>query len=159
METLEELASICIDSSCNPHDKQQFHHLLKQETNIEKLKQLVEIHTPYTQVTIPLLERVLDLNSNDIEAIISLGWAFWSIGEDDSAKNYLETAKRLTSEGANLLPLEAALTPDTQGRIQIYKEILEKDPTNSVALSNLEQLKSQGDNAILIMKRLNDTDV
>lgn len=154
MKTLENIASVCIEESCNAEDKQQFIDLLKQETNINKLKSLVEVCTPYTQVTIPILEKILELKAEDVESIILLGWALWSIGEDDAARGQLKLMQRLNADSIEILLLEAALTPNYQGRIQLYKKILEKDPNHKIALNNLEKLKLQGNNAVLTMKSI-----
>jgi tetratricopeptide (TPR) repeat protein len=92
------------------------------------------------EVSIPTFERLVELAPEDIEARVSLGLAFWQMGEDDVARSHLEQAKALDPEHLQVLTLEVALTEEPTRLIQLYRRILEKDPSNEFARNQIPYL-------------------
>lgn len=104
------------------------------------LRTLADKYTPHIEVSIPLSERILELNPSDVDAIVALGFLFWLDGEDDKAWEQVKRARNINVEHVGALTLQAALTKDRNAQVRMYEKVLEIDPSNEVAQGNLKTL-------------------
>ena len=127
-------------------DKSQltrFRELLALETDVRALKKVGAAHMQEDHVSIPVYQRILEINPEDDEALASLGLVKYLIGEDAEASQCLEKARRINPEGLQVLTLQAAFEKRPDEQLKIYKKMLELDPTNRVALQNLARLQKE----------------
>ena len=144
MNKVQELAAALKNGEWVERSEQSFTDALRTEADVESLMKLAEEYTPYTRVSVPIYRRVLQLDSDNLKAVIMLGWVLWLAGEDDMSMEQLERAKELDAEHVEVLTLEANLTKDAEAKVNLYKKILAKDPENRIAKENLEQMGISG---------------
>ncbi len=145
MNTLKQLVTNLANNE-NSFSMDLFQNLLQKNTNIRELKTLVILAFNQSldsdEIIIPMAKRILELNPRDLEAIIVLGWILWIQGDDDECFSLLERAKQIEPNNTLVMIFEAALIYDDVPRqIYLYERVLQKDPTNRIALHNLETLK------------------
>ena len=140
MRKLEKLASAFIKHQDNTKSALAFKKHLKQVKDVEVLRTLADKYTPHIEVSIPLNERILELNPSDVEAIVALGFLFWLDGEDDKAWEQVKRAETINADHVGALTLEAALIKDRNAQVRMYERVLEIDPSNNVAQGNLKAL-------------------
>ena len=121
--------------------------------DIEGLRKLADQYTPHIEVSIPINERILELNPDDVDTIVALGFLFWLDGEDGQAWKQVERAKKINAGHVGALTLEAALTKDRNTKVRLYERVLEIDTGNRVARENLKELEVSG-NSVLVKKVL-----
>ena len=138
---LAELAGKIRRGDSSENDR--FNRLLAVENDVRVLKKIGESNLQEDQISIPVYERILELNPNDDETLASLGLVKYLIGEDDEASQYLERARRINPEGLHVLTLQAALEKRPDEQVTLYRKMLQLDPTNRVALQNLARLQKQ----------------
>jgi tetratricopeptide (TPR) repeat protein len=136
---LLSLESTLLPNSLDKID--QFRDLVHIENDIAHLKYLASLCVSEAKLSIPLLERILELNPSDGEAITSIGWILWSLGEDDASREQVERARSFGYESMQMLSLEAALAPDSESKISVYERILEQDSGNQHAIDMIAELK------------------
>ena len=124
------------------HARNRFEEMLKVIIGFERLRVLAERYTPYTHVSTALYKRMLEIVPQNKKAIVELGFIAWLDGEDDEARNYLQKAQAYFPNDIEVLTLQAALTQATRERTQLYRRILEEDPSNAVAIANLKDLSA-----------------
>lgn len=139
MTQLEALARRVIEAP-SPEAERAFRAELSGLADRQVLREFGEQFFADPEVSIPTFERLVELAPEDLEARVALGSAFWQMGEDDEARRHLEKARALEPEHLQVLTLEAALTEEPARRIQLYRRILEKEPSNEVARSQLPYL-------------------
>ncbi|MBI1930494.1 hypothetical protein HYR99_40400 [Candidatus Poribacteria bacterium] len=140
MGELEALASTFIKHQESARSELDFKKHLKKVKDLQELRKLADKYTPHIEVSIPLNERILELNPSDVEAIVALGFLFWLDGEDDKAWQQIKQARSLNAEHVGALTLEAALTTDRNAQVMLYESVLERDPNNRVAQENLKEV-------------------
>lgn len=142
METIDQLASEMIRQQSNPKVISLFMQSLRQTSNITKLMSLAEQYTPHSEVSLPVLDRVLEIDPSLIQAIIQKGWVLWLLGDDLGCKEMIEKGKNFDPNNTSLMCLEAANERDVTHQIKLYQKVLEFEPTNEIALDNLNKLGS-----------------
>jgi len=142
MQKIEDLALALKNGEWDEDSERIFNSLLKDEVDIARMMHVAGEYTPYVRVSKPIYERILELNPEDVNVIVQLGWVLWLDGENEASREQLESAKEIAAEDVEVLTLDAALTKDPSAKVVLYKKILGKDPTNMIAQKNLEQLES-----------------
>jgi hypothetical protein len=145
LNKLEELAKALAAGADAPELRADFHHGLRFMTDKRFLKDLAEKFTPYVEVSVPVYERILELDPQDADAMVNLGFVFFLDGEDENARVQVEAATRVDPEHVGAMGLEAALSRDRTTKIHLYQKMLAKDPANQVAIANLKELGALGD--------------
>jgi tetratricopeptide (TPR) repeat protein len=120
-----------------------FKRLLAAENDLGALKKIAAANWQEDEISIPVYERILEINPNDDEALGSLGLVKYLIGGDTEAAQCLEKARKINPEGLEVLTLQAALEKRPDEKLKIYRKMLELDPTNRVALHNLARLQKE----------------
>jgi len=144
MKKIEQIILDCTSNKISYQEcKQPFNFILKKESDVDFLKNLGGKYFPDTEFTIPIYQRILEIEPDDIDAIVRLGELLWLDGEDEQSQEKLEMAKKIDSDSIDVMFFEVILTPSLQTKIKIYQKILDKDPTNSNALELLKQTKLQ----------------
>ena len=141
-ERLDVLCLSYLNGGLNSQEMALFERLLAKEYNTNELNYLSLKSCSESETCIPLCQRLIELEPENIKAILRLGGVFWLIGEDDNSRIQLNKAKEIDPERVDVLFLEAGLAPDKQSQIQLGEKILEKEPGNEVVIANLEKLKS-----------------
>lgn len=153
MNTLEQLVISFINE--NYVDTKLFETFLRTSNDPQKLKQLIKMTVDasekHSQITIPMLRRILEINSLDIEVLIVLGWFLWIQGEDDECMSLLKKAKEIDSGNILVMTFETALSQDTTEQAYIFEQILIKDPNNRIAKENLQKLKQVSESSPTII--------
>ena len=121
----------------------QFKRLLVAENDLGTLKKVAAANWQEDEISIPVYERILEINPKDDEALGSLGLVKYLIGEDTEASECLEKARKINPEGLEVLTLQAALEKRPDEKVKIYRKMLQLDPTNRVALHNLARLQKE----------------
>lgn len=140
---MSKLSDLCLawkEGEWNQDFENDFNSTLRKETNVTTLVQTATDYTPYSKVSIPICKRVLELEPRNMAAIILLGWILWLDGEDDESKRILDVARSIDSAHIEVLLLDAALTSDRDKKIDLYRKVLEKEPTNTIAQGKLSEL-------------------
>jgi len=140
MQEIEALALKLEQGEWDEKSEAVFKSLVAQQTDAKRLREIADEYTPHTEVSIPLYERVLELNPQDISTIIALGWVLWLDGEKEKSREQLEKAKKIDAGSVEVLTLEACLAGGTESEISLYREILKRDPHNEIAQENLKKL-------------------
>ena len=113
------------------------------QMDVESMRALASSYTPYDQISIPLYRRILELRPSDVNAIASIAWIYWSVGEEAAAYRWLSRAKKFSDDDIQVLTLEAALGKNPQRKREIYQRVLAIEPNNRVAQENLSALNEQ----------------
>ena len=137
MEKLGKIASALSKDAANASKAKLYLERIAQERDIEELIRLGEKYTPVSHISIPAYERVLQLDGRNLKALVELSTIYWLDGEDESARQYLEKAARIAPEDVNVLLLKAGFSKDRKTRLELYKKVLQREPQNEVALSNV----------------------
>lgn len=123
----------------------RYKELVASQDDVELLKQVADSNWQEDEISIPAYERALQINPNQAEILASLGLIKYLIGEDAEAFQCLEKARRISPEGLQVLTLQAAFEKRPEKQVKLYRKMLQLDPSNRVALQNLERLEaSQG---------------
>ncbi|MBZ8178548.1 tetratricopeptide repeat protein [Oscillatoria salina] len=147
-ERLDVLCLSHLNGGLNSQEMALFERLLAKEYNTNELNYLGRVSYPESEISVPLYQRLIELEPKNVKAILHLGGVFWLIGEDDNSRIQLNKAKEINPERVDVLFLEATLASDEQSKIQLCEKILEKEPDNKVVRANLENLKSSDINKI-----------
>lgn len=147
-ERLDVLCLSHLNGGLNSQEVALFERLLAKEYSTNELNYLSLKSCSESEICIPLCQRLIELEPENVKALLRLGGVFWLIGEDDNSRVQLNKAKEIDPERVDVLFLEATLAPDEQSQIQLCEKILEKEPDNKVVRANLEQLKSPGINKL-----------
>ena len=137
MEKLKKIAEAFSQDAANASQTKAYLKRIAQERDIEELIRLGEKYTPVSHISIPAYERVLQLDGRNLKALVELSTIYWLDGEDESARQYLEKAARIAPEDVNVLLLKAGFSKDRKTRLELYKKVLQREPQNEVALSNV----------------------
>ena len=122
---------------------ERFKRSLATERDIRTYREFADAHWQEDEISIPVYKRVLELIPEDDKAWASLGLVKLLIGEDAEAAQCLESARSINPDGLQVLTLRAALEKRPAEQMKIYRKMLELDPTNRVALDNLDRLKTE----------------
>ena len=144
MRELEELASEMVKCQGKANRELALKKHLKRVKDVEGLRELANKYTPHVEVSIPINERILELNPDDVDAIVALGFLFWLDGEDSKAGGQVKRARKINAGHVGMLTLEAALTKNRNTKVRLYKRVLEVDLGNQVARENLKELGVSG---------------
>ncbi|MEO1134102.1 MAG: tetratricopeptide repeat protein, partial [Cyanobacteria bacterium J06639_1] len=121
------------------HDCFHLQELLREECNTEKIWSLAKSDDSTYRVAIPALERIIEIDPDNIDAITYLGTCQYMIGEDERAREMLDLAKSKSAEiDVSVLLLEAFISDDRDRQIHLCRQVLEIDSTNETALENLK---------------------
>jgi Tfp pilus assembly protein PilF len=77
--------------------------------DIYALKSLLDLCFADTEIGIPILERVVELNPKDAQAWAWMGNMFWLNGEDENCREKLETARGIDPNSPDVRSLEELL--------------------------------------------------
>jgi tetratricopeptide (TPR) repeat protein len=139
MNPVETLARHLLEQP-GPESERAFRAALSEMMDRQALWELAAGFPADPEVAIPTLERLLSLYPEDVEALVELGAVLWLMGEDEEAMRPLVRARALAPEHIQVLMLEAALTQEPSRRIQLYRRILEKEPSHELAQGQLQNL-------------------
>jgi hypothetical protein len=143
MEKLEKIAAALSQDAANASKAKLYLERIAQESDVEELIRLGEKYTPVSHISIPAYERVLQLDGRNLKALVELSTIYWLDGEDESAKWYLEKAAQIDPEAVDVLLLKAGFLKNRKTQLELYKKVLQREPQNEVALSNVARLKSK----------------
>jgi tetratricopeptide (TPR) repeat protein len=121
----------------------RYKELVASQGDVELLKQVANSNWQEDEISIPAYERALQINPNQAEILASLGLIKYLIGEDAEAFQCLEKARRISLEGLQVLTLQAAFEKRPEEQVKLYRKMLQLDPSNRVALQNLERLEGK----------------
>lgn len=99
-------------------------------------------------LAISILESNSEIYEDDFDYYITLGTACLYVGDAGSASSYFGKAREIKLTDTRLLLGQAAIflrRGDTERAIQYYLEILENDPSNTVAKSAMEFIRTKGE--------------
>jgi tetratricopeptide (TPR) repeat protein len=113
---------------------------LRRVSEPAELRKLAEGFYAEPEVSVPTLERLIELAPEDLVVRVELGFVYFLMGEDGEANRQLAKARALDPEHVQVLTLEAALARDPTEKIRLYRLILQKDPQHEVARSKLHEL-------------------
>lgn len=139
MSHLEHLARRLLETGGSEGER-ALHEALRRVSEPAELRKLAESFYAEPEVSVPTLERLLELAPEDLRARVELGFVYFLQGEDEEANRQLEKARALDPEHVQVLTLEAALAGDPAEKIRLYRRILQKDPQNAVARGKLHEL-------------------
>jgi tetratricopeptide (TPR) repeat protein len=83
---------------------------LRQSDSIPELKGVLTNCLGDPDLSIPILNRLIELDPGDFESILSLGWVYWSTGDEKSSGNILLIAEELNPNAAEVMELRNALS-------------------------------------------------
>src|SRR5437764_14272240 len=124
-------------------DKSQmdsYRQMVAAENDTGVLREIGDANWQEDAISIPAYVRILEMNPEDAEILAALGLVKYLIGEDVEALQYLQKAKRIRPNGLKVMTLQAALEKRPDEQFKIYQKMLEIDPTNRIALQNLDRL-------------------
>jgi tetratricopeptide (TPR) repeat protein len=107
--TLAEIMSKYFNGNWNNRSSNELTETLKQSHNLLELKKTLTTCLGDSDLSIPILNRIIGLDPNDLESVLSLGWVYWSIGEEKNSRNILSMAERLNPDAQGVLQLKVAL--------------------------------------------------
>lgn len=139
MSQLEKLAERVLATG-GAKEEQALAEALRHVSEPAELRKLAERFYAEPEVSVPTLERLIELTPGDPVAFVELGFVYFLMGEDEEAQRRLLTARALDSEHTQVLTLEAALARDPAEKVQLYRRILQKDPQNEAARGQLREL-------------------
>jgi hypothetical protein len=139
IDRLRELAEKKVNRSA---DEKELERELSESTDTSGLRSLAYEFTPHPEVSVPIYRRLIELQPDDPDLAAELGFIFWLSGEDDLAREQVVIGSRLEPDNVQTLLLRAALEPERDEKHRLYNRVLKRDPENSVALANLEDLDS-----------------
>jgi tetratricopeptide (TPR) repeat protein len=122
---------------------EQFKRLVAAANDFTELRKFADAHWQEDEISIPVYERILEVDPEEHKALGSLGLVKYLIGEDEEAARYLDRARKINPEGIEVLTLQAALEERPEEKLQIYRKMLAVDPANQVALENLARLQKE----------------
>jgi len=104
---------------------EQFRLKLLTASDVKLLKRIAEEFTPHPEVSVPVYQRALELDSRDPDTVVDLGFVHWLCGEDTEARIRLSQAYRLDPGHLKSLLLDAALESDPSRIRKLYASVLE----------------------------------
>ncbi len=136
-DKLEFIADKLAGSESSKDLESKFSLLLSLETDIDKLYDLSEKYTPYPHIAIPILERILEIDSNHKKAYIRMIASYYLAGEDDAARKILKELEQIHSEDSDICSMRAMLAESKEEEIKWYLKALDYDPGDLIAQINL----------------------
>jgi tetratricopeptide (TPR) repeat protein len=121
----------------------QFKRFVAVANDLTELRKFADAHWQEDEISVPVYERILELDAEDHKALGSLGLVKYLIGQDEEASRCLDRARKINPEGIEVLTLQAALEKQPDEKLKIYRKMLAVDPANQVALENLARLQKQ----------------
>lgn len=83
---------------------------IQEMNNTPVLKSLLDLCFADTEISIPILERVLELDPKDTQAWAWMGNMYWLDGEDEICKEKLEVARGIDPNSPDVKSLEDLLS-------------------------------------------------
>ncbi|MGD0116153.1 MAG: hypothetical protein ABSC13_09155 [Dehalococcoidia bacterium] len=111
---------------------------IENETKVENLVRLAWDKYSQVDISMPLLQRVLELEPDNIEALTMLGRLAWLLADHVAAYGYVERAKRVAPDDRSVLMQEAFLSQDWDQRLSLYRRVLELYPDAEDARKNVQ---------------------
>jgi tetratricopeptide (TPR) repeat protein len=118
---------------------EEFSGLVDTWTDVELLKELAQEFFPHSRVSARLLKRLRELEPKDAQIAADLGFVYWALEDPEDAELLARTAFELDPRNVQGLLLKATLARDEEERRKLYREILEIDPKNRIARTQLQQ--------------------
>lgn len=126
----------------NEQTARRFQEVLASFTDIAQLEALAQNYAPYEEISIPAHQRLCDLDSQNLERLVALGFAWYMNGRDEQAQDCATRALEIDRGNISALNLQAALAKDDATKRSIYARILTIDPHNRAAFDNLVLIRA-----------------
>ena len=120
----------------------EFLDAMEQETHSDNLMRLAMANFPTpTDVSAPLLERILELEPRNLEALTMLGTVSWLLANDIKAYDCMKRAKEIAPDDCSVLMHEAALSQDWDEALSLYRRVIDLYPDSRDAQAARENLQ------------------
>ncbi|MDJ1183675.1 tetratricopeptide repeat protein [Roseofilum casamattae] len=131
MKPIEKIISDCTSNKISYKEcEEQFQFLLAQERDLVFLETIGEKYLSDTEFSIPIYQRVLEIEPDNINAIVELSYSLYLSGEDEQSKQTLAMAKPIDSDNIRVMSCEALITSDARTIIALYRKIIDRDPSH-----------------------------
>jgi hypothetical protein len=111
--------------------------------DISILKRLSIENYEYTKICLAILNRLIQIDSQDIDSISLMAGIYWSLGEEEICLYWVREGQSIDANNLKLMELEALSTDDISKAISIFKKIIAIDPEYTYALRNLRSLEQE----------------
>ncbi|MBM3236132.1 tetratricopeptide repeat protein [Candidatus Poribacteria bacterium] len=121
----------------NDKFRSEFYNILDTIDNIPLLEDLLAQYLPYTHISLPICERILEVDSENKKALIAMVDLFWLDGEDEKALTAVDSAYRIYPDDADILSRKAMLAKTNSEAIEYYSKAIKLSPRKPNLFYNL----------------------
>jgi hypothetical protein len=141
MSSLSRAAWRYVQAPHNANAHSNFYVRLHCLNDVDKIVKFAELFFGQPLISVPAYRRASFLRPDDAQLYVREGFACYSCGEDEMARECIAEARKHADETIELLELEALLEPSLEKRRTMYAKILDICPDHKGTFDYLVMLR------------------